>query len=314
MRLDPPDVRVDARYDTIEGGTVRERLQGALRVEQRSTFFDTVDLVLFVATGDAFSSRWVTLHDFRPGEDAVDPFRPHLRQVYLQVRRPRFRLQLGAIPPVKAVISPTGLDPAGWIDGARFEWYNAPGGTVEFVAGRLGSIETPSVFARPFPLARPARVNYGEVEVSQHVRPWLRLEGSVEYLHDPYVRSEVRWIPSETEELFAEVLYNLDTGTVNYGTTLSAAPFSALLGGNGMHTTLELRHAFKGEEIGLRGVLSDDFVTFGHSITATLTVHLARTLGLRGRVEGLLAEWPDPEPRRGDVYTRLKVGIGWRLP
>lgn len=311
-RLERPDVRADVRYDAIDGSSVRERLQTAVRLEQRVAFSERVSGVLFVATGDAFDSRWVTVHDFRPGAGDVDPFRPRLRRAFVEARGARFRVQGGAIPPVKAVVSPTGLDPDGWIDGVRAEWYNAPGGTVEAVVGRLGSVETPSVFARPSPFAKPARANYAELEVSQQVRPWLRLEGSAEYLRALYLRSEVRWMPAETAEVFSEVLYNADRRAVIFGTTVEADPAALLLGRARGRVTVELAHAYKDAGIGLRGVLSDDFVTFGHSGRASVTAVLSRALGLRGWVEGILAE--DAAQPGGEAYTRFKAGLSWRLP
>lgn len=312
-----PDLRVDARYDVIDGGAVRDRFQTALRVRQRVGLGEVVEVVAFVATGDEFASRWVTLHDFRPGRSATDPFRPHLRQLYLQVARPRYRIQAGAIPPVKAVISPTGLDPVGWVDGVRFEWYNAPEGTVEMVIGRLGSVASPSLFARPSPFLQPDRLNYFEMEVSQQIVPWLRVEGSTEHLRDPYLRGEIRWMPDVALELFTEALYNTDTGAVNYGTTLALDPLAVLLGRYAGRAELALNHAYKGEGIGLRGELADDFFTFGHSVTIEPEVILSRQWGIDLGGKLIIAERPEDTEPAGffdGVYTRVNVELGWRLP
>lgn len=313
MHLLTPDVRVEARYDVVEEGALAQRIQGALRVNGGVALGETFSLVAFLASGDDFASRWATLYDARTGRAVPGGEGVRLRRLYGQWSRPRYRMQLGAIPPVKAVVSPTGLDPAGWIDGARLEWYLPAEGTVEAVVGRLGEIETPSVFARPFLFTQPLRANYAEIEVSQPLSANLRAEASVEYLHAPYLRSELRWASGKgTPEVIGEVLYNAADRAVSVGTTVHLDPLAAL--GQHHRVTFTLRHAYKDEAIGLRGRLADEFVTFGHSLTAVAEVVLSERYGLDAEVEAIVSEGVGVEGLEGDRYTRFKVVVGWRWP
>ena len=312
-----PDLRLDLRYDVIDGGAVRDRLQTALRYRHRVGLSDRFDLVGFVATGDDFASRWVTLADFRPGRSETDAFRPRLRQLYVEYRDDRVRAQAGVVPPVKAVISPTGLDPVGWIDGARFEWFNAPGGTVEFVAGRLGDVDRPGLFVRRTVWTEPDRVNYFEVESSQQVVSWLRIETSFEVLHDVYLRGELRWTPRPSIEMFTEALHNTATGSVNHGTTVVFDPLAFWRPSAAGRAELALNHSYIGRDIGLRGELADDFFTYGHSVTIEPGFVLSEHHGLELGGEIIVAEQPAGRRPAGffeEVYTRVNVVLGWRLP
>ena len=317
VALPRPDLRVDLRYDVIDGGAVRDRLQTALRYRQRVELRDQWALVGFVSTGDDFASRWVTLADFRRGNDDTDPFRPRLRQLFVEYRSEHLRAQAGVIPPVKAVISPTGLDPVGWIDGARLEWFNAPDGTVEMVVGRLGEVDEPDLFARRTVWTEPDRANYLEIESSQQIVPWLRIETSLEVLHDVYLRGEIRWTPNPWFELFTEALHNTATGAVNYGTTVVVDPLAHLLPHAAERTEVALNHSYIGRDIGLRGELADDFFTYGHSVTLEPAVVLSADHGLELGGEIIVAEQPAGRRPAGffeEVYTRVNVGLGWRLP
>ena len=214
--LEDVQLRVETRYDNVDQGRVRDRLQGAIRLGLRANFNNVFDLVTFLTTGDKYTSRWSTFRNYA-GAEIPDPLNLHLRQVYLQVLRDDFRIQAGAIPPVKNVVSPTGLEPVGWIDGARFEWFNASNGTVELVIGRLGSLDTPNAFARPLPFIDPSILNYFELEISQQVGTHFRIEASAEHFIEPYIRGEIRFIAKRGIEAFAEALFNLDHEAINTG-------------------------------------------------------------------------------------------------
>lgn len=309
VRVPRPDVRVDARYDVVEGGALARRWQAALRIGAQVDA-GPVRVVGFVASGDDFASRWATVYDAHDGGSALADDRPRLRRLYLERETASYRVQAGAVPPVKATISPTGLDPVGWIDGVRAEWYAPSGGTLEGVAGRLGDIETPSVLARPFVFAHPKRLNYAEVEFSQPFPGGWGAEASVEYLRALYLRGEVR-AAAGAAEVIVEALYTPTRDAVVVGTTLALdalRPFGAP-----GRAEVAVRHAFKDRDIGLRGELADDFVTFGHSFTAELDVAVSPRHGLTANAEAIVAEGVGVTGLRGAVYTRFNVGLGWRL-
>lgn len=71
--------------------------------------------------------------------------------------------------------------------------------------------------------------------------------------------------------------------------------------------------AHRGGDIGLRGLLADDCVTYGHSVTATAIVEVSRAYGLRTQVEGIVAEARQGATENA-VYTRLKLALSVRLP
>ena len=304
-------LRVETRYDNVDQGRVRNRLQGAIRLGMRADFNDVFDLVVFLTTGDNYTSRWSTFRNYA-GAQNTDPLNLHLRQVYAQIERDGFRIHAGAIPPVKNVVSPTGLEPIGWIDGARFEWFNAPNGTVEFGIGRLGSLDTPNAFARPTPFLDPSVLNYLELEISQQVGTPFLVEASAEYFIDPYMRGEIRYLSCGGIEAFAEALFNLDHKAINTGVTLL---FNELPRG----LSFRINHAFKAETIGIRGELADDFFTFGHSFTLRPAGVISRRWGLSWNVETIFAERPAsfetgiPDRTSEGVYTRLKIVVQWRV-
>ena len=312
------DLRFDTRYDNIDNGRIEERLQGAIRLGLRVDFNGFMDLVAFMSTGNKFTSRWSTLRDYNGGQDA-DPLAPRIRHVYLQKVYKHFRIQAGAIPPVKNVVSPTGLEPVGWIDGARFEWYNAESSAIELVIGRLGSLRTPNAFARPTPFLSPQKINYVELEASQQVTEQIRLEGSAEYFKDPFLRGEIRLNTKSDIETIAEALVILDSRVFKTGLTVQFDVLKTLFDGQPDRLTLMVNHAYKDDAIGLRGQLADDFFTFGHSVTIKPAGTLSKLWGLRWAVEAIFAEQPDtldPELAslsNNDIYTRLKIAIQWRV-
>ncbi|MEM1095332.1 MAG: hypothetical protein AAGJ10_12090 [Bacteroidota bacterium] len=306
VRVPLPDVRIDLRYDIIDGGAERHRLQTALRLQQQVQFTEAASVVGFVATGGRFASRWVTWADLRAGEDSVDPFRPQLRQLYGQYTTDTYRFQVGSVPPVKGVISPTGLDPAGWIDGSRFEWYFAAASTLELVAGRLADFRTPSIFNRPLLFGDLQRTNYAEAELSAQLDDQWRGELSVEHLRVLYLRSELRRTIDQIE-WFVEVLYNTDSRAAGYGATLvlDDLPFGL---------DVQATYAYKDEAIGPRGELADDFFTFGHSLRLNVRRRVAARYGFRWFAELIVAERPEADGFLDDVYTRFNTGLSWRRP
>jgi len=299
-------VRIDLRYDIIDGGAERHRLQTALRLQQRVQFTEAASIVGFVATGGRFASRWVTWADLREDEDSVDPFRPQLRQLYGQYTTDAYRLQVGSVPPVKGVISPTGLDPAGWIDGGRLEWYFAPESALEVVVGRLGGVRTPSIFDRPLLFSDPQRANYAEMEVSAQLDAQWRGEFSVEYLRALYLRGELRRTLGQLE-WFVELLYNTESQSAGYGVTM-------VLGDLPFGLDVQATYAYKDEAIGLRGELADDFFTFGQNIRLNVRRPFASHLGFRWFAELIVAERPEADGFLDAVYTRFNTGLNWRRP
>lgn len=290
-------VRPDARFEHQRDGV--SRLRTAVRADLSWQANAQWSAHLFMASGGTYRSRWYNTYDFRSATltDQAPEF--PLRHAFVRWQGDLWRVEAGAIPPVKATASPTGLDPVGWIDGVRVVRSATAEEGLEVVVGRLGSIRTPSAVFRPMPFLQPDLVNYAEMELTHRVAPNLRVEGSFEFLRDPYVRSEVR-ADFDYQTVVVEGMANLTTEALSYGAIWEIQPIR--------RTTFAVQHAYRGEEIGLRGELSDDFVAFGHVLSLSVVRVLVPAYGLRVRVRTHSFEGAD-----GDLAHRLEVEAGARF-
>lgn len=290
-------IRPDARFEHQRDGV--SRLRTALRTDLAWHANERLSVHAFFATGSTFRSRWYNTYNFRTDAFASEGPKFPLRHAFVRWQHDLWRVEAGAIPPVKATASPTGLDPVGWVDGVRVVRSATVDEGLEMVVGRLGSILTPSAVYRPMPFLQPDRVNYAEIEYTRRVAPDVRMEGSFEYLHDPYVRSEVR-ADFDFQTVVVEGMANLNTEALSYGAIWEIEPLT--------ETTFTVQHAYRGEEIGLRGELSDDFVAFGHVLSLSVTRVLIPAYGLRLRVRNHSFEGTG-----GDLAHRLEVELGARF-
>lgn len=290
-------LRPDARFEVQRDGV--SRLRTALRADLAWHANDQLSVHAFLATGGTFRSRWYNAYNFRT--EAFNNQVPELplRHAFVRWQGDLWRVEAGAIPPVKATASPTGLDPVGWVDGVRVVRSATADEGLEVVVGRLGSIGTPSAVYRPWPFLNPDLVNYAEMEYTRRVAPDVRVEGSVEYLQDPYVRSEVR-ADFDYQAVVVEAMANLNTEALSYGALWEIEPLN--------RTTFAVQHAYRGEQIGLRGELSDDFVAFGHVLSLSVARVFIPAYGFRVRVRTHTFEGAD-----GDLAHRLEVEAGARF-
>ena len=176
QRLDAFDFRWDTRYDNIDLGAEKDRLQGSVRLGLTVDVWSWVELVGFASTGDSYTSRWTTLYDFVEGGSDAD-FSIYFRRLYLQRAWDFGRVQIGAIPPIKNIASGTGLNAAGWVDGGRLELYLGSL-TLEAVTGSIRDLDTPDLFSRGLTW------NFAEFEATWAVVPDLTLEATAEWLAD----------------------------------------------------------------------------------------------------------------------------------
>ncbi len=289
IRIDEAYLKLDARYDNSDGGDL-ERIQGAVRAGLTVALYDAVDVAGFLCTGSKFSSRWNDLRNLSdPGEDK--PFDISLRQLYLMKKFGRCRFQLGAIPPVKNLVSSTGLSDEGWIDGARFEIETGLNGVLEFVAGSITDLEKPGVFSRDFDF------NYAEIELSQRIAGSIIAEMSVEYFDDEtYLRGELRTelqpFADRSVELAAEGMANLDDTGHAVGLGAEADLLHWLTGKYKNRITLKLLYTYLHPEIGARGKLIEDFSTLGDSLSVQLHGNLYKRYGLKWFSKTIVAEDP----------------------
>ncbi len=260
--LSAASAKFDLRYDRIEG-RAKERLQGAVRLGVRLDLAGVADVALDASTGETYASRWSTLHDFTGGDAGSFPI--FVRRLYLERRLGPARLQLGAIPPIKNIASSTGIDPDGWIDGARFD-LEIGDSVVELVAGSLSDLETPNVFSRDHAL------DYFELELTQRLSRILLVEASGEWLGaGRFLRGEARFdlapLVGRGLHASAEGVYDPRRHTGLAGATVGGEPLADL--GEAWRRALSLRvfYAYIDEDVGLRGAIADDFVQFGHALS-----------------------------------------------
>ena len=184
--IDALTLRFDSRYDNIDGGRERERLQNSALVAFRVDTVAGVDLAGMASTGDDFTSRWSTWRDLRGGEP--ERMALSLRQLYVQRWFGAVRAQAGSLSPVKGAVSTSGLEDLGWIDGVRLEGHHPSGVTVEGVAGSLTDIEEPDLFLRRRAL------DYGEVELDVALPSGFEVQSAYHQLGGlPYLKAELGW-------------------------------------------------------------------------------------------------------------------------
>lgn len=285
VEISAAQFRLGTRYDAIDFGDDASRVQATARLGLRVHLLPRLELVSLVSSGPTYTSSWTTIHN-RDGSEA-DDFRLYARHLYLESRLARLRLQLGTIPPVKGVVSSTGLRALGWIDGARAD-YDYGSGIVEIVAGQISDLDNPNT------LTRDKGFNYLEVEISQSIADWLIAEASVDYLDpSPYARSELRavklWGPRGDLGAAAEGFVNLDNGALSYRVSGAADILDLALQRYPKRLAVEAAFGFVSSRIGLRGELSDDFYTFGHYVTVKASGVISHRHGLRWFVKNTIA-------------------------
>ena len=207
----------------------------------------------FLVTGDEFASSHNTL-DSSDGQDF------YLRRLYVRRENAQGKQELGVIPTYKGRVSSTGLSKDGWISGFR-QVSNLEKGQLELVVGELARIDQPSVFNRF------DSFDYFELEYSHRFNPSHSAEFSLDRLFGAnFVRTEYRYETTGETVLAGEIIHRLDNQESKLVLSLEQM-FN--LGNYPLESFLV--YAYVDEDFGERAELTEDFIGFGHAISAELT-------------------------------------------
>ncbi len=254
----------ETRYDIIDFGAEQNRIQASLRIPFQIDIAGAFNINGLTSTGSSFQSRWETLKDLKRKEENRK-FNLNLRQFYLEKKIDDFRVQFGALPAIKGSVSSTGLGSNGWMDGLRVDQKTGMG-TFEVAAGSINEINNPNFFDRVIV------ANLFEFEFTGTFIPNSIIEFSYEkLLFVDYLRGEYRYdlIKGNKKHLeFAvEVLYNTQKESMSFGFTVTTAPLAFFQEDLAKYMDLKVYFNHTDNNIGLRGILTDDFYKFGNSVT-----------------------------------------------
>jgi hypothetical protein len=254
----------ETRYDIIDFGAEQNRIQASLRIPFQIDIAGAFNINGLTSTGSSFQSRWETLKDLKKKEENRK-FNLNLRQFYLEKKIDDFRVQFGALPAIKGSVSSTGLGSNGWMDGLRLDQKTGIG-TFEVAAGSINEINNPNFFDRVFV------ANFFEFEFTGTFIPNSIIEFSYEkLLFVDYLRGEYRYdlIKGNKKHLeFAvEGLYNTQKESMSFGFTVTTAPLAFFDEDLAKYMDLKVYFNHTDNNIGLRGILTDDFYKFGNSVT-----------------------------------------------
>jgi len=262
QKLSTVRMTVETRYDNLDWGRERNRIQAALRTWLTVDLGKSYSLVTHLSSGSRFQSRWSTATNF-DGKLDTEFMDMYVRQLFVQLERGSWRYQLGVIPPIKNVASRTGLEPSGWVDGARIVYKPKSTLSIETVVGGISRLNEPNAFTRK------KTANFAELEINYDVNEELGVDASTEILDkNTYQRLEFNYDKGRGfPTLLAEGMYNVSNGT--WATGISAQQDLNEFMSNRTNSGLRVRlfYAYIDENIGLRGTLSDDFYAYGHSFT-----------------------------------------------
>lgn len=290
-------VTAETRYDNLDWGRERNRIQSALRVWTHVDLGKGLSARVLGSSGSRFQSRWSTATDFEPPRER-DFMSIYVRQLYLQYDHESWRIQMGVIPPIKNAASSTGLEASGWLDGIRLTNELSDGFVVEIVAGGLNNLDEPNAFTRP------RELNYAEIELTKQFDDRFGAELSAEVVdRDAYSKVEFSYKPTENWPKFvSEVLLNASNKTVSFGLSAQQDLNKWIDGRTNSGVNVFLLYSYIDEKIGLRGTLADDFYAFGHAFKIEVEGPLSRKSGL-----GWFARQVFMSPSRSTAGIRVSL-------
>lgn len=247
FRLDT-SARLDIRTEK------QPRWQYRVRFYPQWSLSANLSLNAFANTGKSFASSYNTLND-----DAADSF--YVRRLYLRHQQGLGKTEFGIIPTYKGPVASTGLSKDGWIAGLRQVFAFGQLGKLEFVAGELDHLQTPSAFQSI------DKLNYFEMEYSGAFNQQTGFELSLErMLEGNFLRTELRHTDTADHQYALEFIDRLDNN--KFKVVLS---FSRPLETFGNQTELFAYYSYVDSNFGPRAELTEDFLSPGHALSAELT-------------------------------------------
>jgi hypothetical protein len=287
--LDKISMIWETRYDAIDFGREQNRIQASLRIPFQIDVAGVFNVNGLTSTGSSFQSRWETLKDLKIKNES-QRFNLNLRQFYLEKKIDDFRIQFGALPAIKGSVSSTGLGSNGWNDGLRVD-QTTKIGTFEIATGSINEINNPNFFDRVFV------ANFFEFEFTGTFIPNSVIEFSYEKLSSlDYIRSEYKYdaIKGKNKhlELTIEGLLNTQKSSLSFGFTVTTAPLAFFQEDLAKYMDLKVYFNHTDNNIGLRGILTDDFYKFGNSITIEMKGAITPKKAVSWFFESYISELP----------------------
>ncbi|MBU3020388.1 hypothetical protein [Aestuariibacter sp. A3R04] len=237
--------RYDARTDK------EHRIQYRLRYYPQIALNENWSMHSFVVTGDDFSSSHNTVHS---GQNQY----LYPRRLFMRYTTRWGKTELGVIPTYKGRVSSTGLSKDGWIEGLRQVVSVNKNHAFEMVVGKLDN-QSPN---RALQLA--SSVDYIELEYSATISRNASYEISIERMTGGnFIRSEYRYAWRPDGEIFFEWIQRLDEARSKAVVGISGE--SVLWG---KEVCYHAYYSHVDEELGLRAELTEDFLGYGHGISA----------------------------------------------
>jgi len=242
---------IDAEF-RVDGRTDRDDIW-----QYRLRYFPTVNLTAdkswsingLITTGDAFNN---TRNSFDGS-----PHKLYMRRLFLRKSYAAGKTEIGVIPTYKGRLSLTGLSGDGFIKGIRQVVKVDDDTAVEFVAGNLEDMDAANA------LDFPDDLNYYEFEYSSRVAQRHHIELGLErMLSGNFTRAEYRYDLDNTHAATMEWVQRVDEAETKFttGFTGQLPAFENPIG-------YAAYYSYTSEHFGPRGMLTEDFIDFGHGFS-----------------------------------------------
>lgn len=247
---------VSVRFDSRSNN--QPRYQYRVRWYPQWLISDAWSLNAFAVTGDEFSSSYNTINHGQP-----DHF--YLRRLFVRKQDGKTKTEVGVIPTYKGRVSSTGLSKDGWLTGIRHVQPIGKNNLFEIVIGDLSDVDSPGRFSAPHNL------NYVEMEYSSNLDEAFSYEVGFERMLDAnFLRAEIRYLLQDSElrfELIDRLGESRQKVIMAYSRELYFGQYAL---------EFDFYYGYVDQGFGQRAELTEDFIQFGHSLSAEIGGELNR--------------------------------------
>ena len=202
-------LQAGTRYDYITDKS--NRLQDMVSLRFTYDVKGIFQLVSVLGTGSCQNAVWSTAHTFN--DKPADKPMLYPRNLYLKGDALDKKVQWqGGIIPNNPVAGSAGLQPIGWVDGARLK-YQAKLADIEVSGGSLTDLNEPN------PLERDFKLNFIDILISKKVYDDLLISAGYEnWQGDDYIKTDFKYdVHAFTDGVFTllgSAFYNFETNAV----------------------------------------------------------------------------------------------------
>lgn len=271
------NIELDSRYDAITDyqEAYTSRLQGRVRVGMTFDAMGRFQLVGLAETGPAYGNSWEDLHDFTGGNDEKRQLL--FRKLYLQKAFGDTVIKAGSLGGLDSIGS-GGVSRTGWIDGVSAD-IKAQGARLKVVLGSLYDTDNPNVFTRK------RRLNFAEIEISKRAFHNLLLSAGYERQQKDFLKGKavytVESLGRPIVDLFASVLYDLESSDHNYEVGASADVLDLFTDGHRNYLKMDLYYTRLDPGLNFRNALYGGYYQDGNAFVA----RLSGKIGKKGKVK-----------------------------